>query len=171
MLLPFASRGVYSPTQSETNGMWVRATQTRQFRVRDVVFFKHGNLVDKLLPLDQLITSDSATLNISNQKNGQIEQTIHHESCDSPHSPVKALARRVYHILNNGGTTDFLICEYMENEPLHTVTPTNMIQLIRKVAMALKLHKAGIDIDLIGNHSLRVGGAMYLKLLANQTPW
>ena len=42
-----------------------------------------------------------------------------------------------------------------------------MIQLVRKVAKALKFHEAGIYIDLIGNHSLRVGGAMSLKILGN----
>ena len=40
-----------------------------------------------------------------------------------------------------------------------------MINLIRHAAKNLELHKSGIDIDLIGNHSLRAGGAMALKLL------
>ena len=43
-----------------------------------------------------------------------------------------------------------------------------MMTGIRSAASSLKLHTKGLDIDLIGVHSLRAGGAMALKLQGEQ---
>lgn len=67
-----------------------------------------------LLSLDQLLEATSATLKITNQKNGRMGETIHHECTNKNTSPVKALARRVNQILKDGGTKDCLLCNYFD---------------------------------------------------------
>ena len=127
-------------------------------------FWKEGKQLDRNSTLPTLLTADAATLKISNQKNGRMGQTIHQEAIDTNHCPVKALARRLSHILNNGGTDDTLICMYKDADNISAVTPTDLIKAIRASVRALKLHEAGIDPDIVGVHSLRAGGAMALKL-------
>ena len=81
------------------------------------------------------------------------------------HGPVTAAARRVFHILNNGGTEDSLLCNYINDEGIwNAVTPTEMRSTLRAAVQHLKLNECGIDPDLVGVHSLRAGGAMALKL-------
>ena len=60
------------------------------------------------------MTADSCTLKITNQKNGRIGETIHQCAIDSEHCPVRAMARRVNHLLTNNGTTDNLICDVFD---------------------------------------------------------
>jgi hypothetical protein len=91
-------------------------------------------------------------------------QTIHHEAIDESYCPIKALAHRIHHILNNKGTEDAVICTYFQNDELHHITPTDMIQCIRTGVRDLRLDKSRIDPDIVGVHSLRAGGAMSLKL-------
>jgi hypothetical protein len=90
-------------------------------------------------------------------------QTIHHESTDEK-GAVAALAKRVHHILSNGGTEQQLICDYWTATGWAAVTSQDLIDFIRLAASSLKLDESGIDSDLLGVHSLRAGGAMALKL-------
>ena len=146
------------------NGQKVRATRTIQFSVGNVGFFKNGKIIPRNSPLDLLITSDAATLKISNQKNGRMGETIHHEATKKEGCPITALAHRVHHIISNGGNNDTLLCDYHENEQWSSVTSQDIIQLVRATVKSLNLHQNGIDADLVGSHSLRAGGAMALKL-------
>ena len=94
-------------------------------------------------------------------------QTIHHKAVSLPHCPVKALARRVIHILDNGGTESSLLCEYKNattDKDFNTIASTDIISHVRFAVIALGLNKAGIDPDMVGAHSLRAGGAMAMKL-------
>ena len=152
-----------SPKKVRVNGVWKRATRTRQFRVGDVGFFKNHKLLPRRSPLNILLTADSATLKISNQKNGRMGQTIHHESTGD-NGAVAALARRTHHILAHGGSEDMLICAVSVNGAWSSVTSSNIRKTLRQGASQMKLHLQGIDPDLIGCHSLRAGGAMALKL-------
>jgi hypothetical protein len=153
-----------TPRRVKRNNNWVHATRTIQFRTKDVGFWKNGKQLDRNSSLETLLLADAATLKISNQKNGRMGQTIHKESIHANHCPVKALARRLSHILGNGSTDDTLICMYKEAGKISAVTPTDLIQAIRDSIRTLNLHKAGIDPDIVGVHSLRAGGAMALKL-------
>jgi hypothetical protein len=148
------------------NGKTVSATRTKQFRVKDVGFFKNGVILPRRSRLDILITADQGTLKITYQKNGRMGETITHETVkDAVHGPVTALARRVHHILSNGGTEDSLLSDYINEAGVwNTVTSTQMRQGVRTSVKTLKLDKNGIDPDLVGVHSLRAGGAMALKL-------
>jgi hypothetical protein len=155
-----------APRFVNRNGRTVRATRTVQFTVGNIGFFKKNKILSRHSPLETLLTADQCTLKITNQKNGRMGETITHETVkNEQHGPVTALARRVHHIISNGGTEDTLISEYIdESGNWHTVTPTHMRVGIRQAVKQLDLHKNGIDIDLIGVHSLRAGGAMALKL-------
>ena len=143
-----------------------RATRTVQFHVGDVGFFKDGKVLRRSTKLSDLSLADSATLKITNQKNGRMGETIHHETVSNlPHGPVQALARRVHHILSNGGDTKNLLCAYITDDGIwHSITPTDMRSALRHTVLELNLQDQGIDVDLVGVHSLRAGGAMALKL-------
>ena len=91
-------------------------------------------------------------------------QTIHHHAINEEACPIQALARRVHHILSNGGSSNNEICDVHENSSWTQITSRQMIDSIREAVRSLKLHDNGIDADLVGAHSLRAGGAMALKL-------
>ena len=153
------------------NGKQRRATRTVQFRIGDIGFFKDNAQLPRNSPLPLLLTADQCTLKITNQKNGRMGETInHHAIKDNPLCPVKALARRVHHILSNDGTTKTLLCAVKINTPIQTqshwynITSSDMLTNLRSAITALSLHKGGIDPDLVGVHSLRAAGAMALKL-------
>ena len=145
-----------------------RATRTSQFKIKDIGFFKNHKILPRHSPLAVLITADSCTLKITNQKNGRMGQTIHHEAITNKlDCPIRAIARRVHHVLSNGGSNDNYICDVKQPSQPQTwyqITSADMRTQLRKAVSTLKLHLAGIDPDLVGVHSLRAGGAMALKL-------
>ena len=93
-------------------------------------------------------------------------KTIHNESFDSRLCTCKALARRIHHILTNGGSTESYICKYSVTSKytFATVMKTDIIIAIRFSVSAFKLHHAGINPDLVGVNSLRARVDMSLKL-------
>ena len=151
------------PRRVRRNGKWIRATRTKQFQVGDVGFWKDGKILPRHSDLQTLLSADAATMKISNQKNGRTGQTIHHEST-GPNGAVAALARRVHHILANGGTESKLICDTCTDKNWMSVESSHIVAIVRLAAKSLKLQIQGIDPDLIGAHSLRAGGAMALKI-------
>ena len=144
---------------------WIRATRTIQFQLKDIGFFKNGKILSRESPLIALYTADGATMKITNQKNGRMGQVVHQEATGKIDCPVRALARRVHHILSNGGKQTDLLCTFLSDAgKWDSVTPSNMIEELRSAATRIDLKSRGIDPDLIGVHSLRAGGAMALKL-------
>jgi hypothetical protein len=146
------------------NGTRVSATRTKQFRFSNMGFFKDDQIVARTSTLSTLLSCDSATLKISNQKNGRMGETIHQKATGHDLCPVKALARRIHHITSNGGDDSRLLCDYYVNDEWHSVRSNDIIAMVRMAAKLLKLDNQGIDPDLIGAHSLRAGGAMALKM-------
>lgn len=96
-------------------GKKVRATRTVQFSVENIGFFKDNKILPRKSNLKTLLTADSCTLKITNQKNGQMGETIHQNSIESKFCPVKSLARRVNHILTNDGSNTNLICDVWDD--------------------------------------------------------
>jgi hypothetical protein len=93
-----------------------RATkQTVQFKLEDVTFFKTDkNGILRCLPRNAqhslIMTAESATLKLDNQKNGWKGVCVHQEANgEAFNCPVKALARRVIHLRENGGETKTLL--------------------------------------------------------------
>jgi hypothetical protein len=152
------------PRYVTRNGRKERATRTKQFSVQNVGFFKDGKIIPRTSTLELLLTCDAATLKITNQKNGRMGETVHQKSNGTETCPVKALAHLVHHILSNNGTEDRLLCDYKVDDSWHSLMSSDIIACVRNAAKLLKLHKQGIDPDLIGAHSLRAGGAMALRL-------
>jgi hypothetical protein len=136
-------------------------TRTEQFRVQDVTFRHNGLVLPTTSPLDLLLRAESVTLYLDNQKNGQRGATIHHTACPSWFCPVKALARRVAHIVSQGCAP---------TTPLSYVGPgthviaKNVKALVHRAAVETNLPAQGYDLHRIGTHSLRASGAMALKL-------
>jgi hypothetical protein len=83
--------------------------QTIQFKLEDVTFFKtdkNGTLrcLPSNAPHSLIMTAESATLKLNNQKNGWKGVCVHQEANGEAFKcPVKALARRVIHICENKG--------------------------------------------------------------------
>ena len=150
------------------NGQIVRATRTVQFTIGSVGFFSTTNQeIPKTAPLAILIVAQYVVLRITNQKSGRMGDLITHETIlgEPVNCPGKALARRVHHIISNGGDKDTLLCSYLDElGTWHTLTPNDMRSSLRHAARKMNLHTQGIDTDLIGVHSLRAGGAMAMKL-------
>ena len=148
------------------NGKTKRATRTQQFKIKNIGFFKNNKILPRRSKLHELLQADSCTLKITNQKNGRMGQTIHHFATHAPACPVKAVARRVHHILSNGGSEANFICDIFDKSTnsWNQVTAQNMMTGVRQAVSSLNLQQCGIDIDLVGVHSLRAGGAMALKL-------
>ena len=148
------------------NGKTRRATRTMQFSVANIGFFKDNKILPQESPLQKLLTADSCTFKISNQKNRRMGETIHQCAIPSKHCPVKAASHRVHHILQHHGNTDNLICNVFlsATNTWTQVTPQQMMKSIRSAAEALQLHKNGLNAYLLGMHLLRAGGTMTLKL-------
>jgi len=155
------------PTRVKKNGKWVRATRTVQFNVGNIGFKDaNGTDIPRSSPLEKLLQAHSITMKITNQKNGQMGTTIHHEDTGKETSPTKALARRIHHILSNGGRTDSLICDYYDEEAdtFSTIQAQHIRDMVKAMVTKLNLQSKGITPDLVGTHSLQAGGAMALKL-------
>ena len=73
-------------------------------------FFKDGHIVSQSFPVKVLLTSDSATLNISHQKNNWMGETIQKVAKGKDMCPVKSLADVVHTIPQDGVITEELLC-------------------------------------------------------------
>jgi integrase len=108
------------------------------------------------------MSADAVTLYLENQKNGQKGATIHHTAVlDSWFCPVKALARRVSDITEQGfGRATPLSCV----SPGSHVISKHIVATVREAARITRLPDHGYNLMRIGAHSLRASGAMAMKL-------
>ena len=153
--------GEYTPARSNHN------KHTHTFCVKNVIFWdSNGFLIPHTSTPAQLDKATKAAIVIPTQKNGIKGQCIHQDCTGTAYSPVKALARRVHHILSNNGTLDTPIhCYY---NPLFThwknVTADNINNAVRAAAGQTGLYTRGYEPSDVSSHSLRAGGAMALYL-------
>lgn len=146
--------------------------QTVQFRFRDVTFFKkdqRGRLrqLSRLAPDHDILTANSATLKLDNQKNGWKGVCINQQT-NGEHilCPVRALARRVLHIRQHAFSLDTFLSTFVANGRQFNVTDNDMRKSLKMAALHLNYPVLkGIPIDRIDTHSLRSGGANALSLL------
>ena len=139
--------------------------------MEDVTFFKTDkNGILRCLPrnaLHSLIrTAESATLKLDNQKNGWKGVCVHQEANGKEFNcPVKALARRVIHIRENGGDTKTLLSAIYIDGIRYDVTGEDISKGLKMAANLLQYPTTrGIPINRIDTHSLRSGGANALAL-------
>ena len=76
---------------------------------------------------------------------------------------VQSFAHVLHTILQDGGTTEILLCEYKHNNTWEHVQSADNSAVVRTSTKQLKLHHKCIDPVLDVSHSLREGGAMALK--------
>ena len=153
------------PKFSMVNGVRVSSSRTKQFKVRNIGFFKNGRIVPRSAPLASLLSCDAATMKITNQKNGRMGQTIHQEATGTPDCPIQALAYRVHHILSSpNGSKNNYICDFYTDDQWCSITSSEIVKLVQAATRQLQLDNQAIDPDMVGSHSLRAGGAMALKL-------
>lgn len=142
--------------------------QTTVFKVRDCTFWTaRRQPIPSTSPLSVLQNAHSATLTITNQKNGIKGQHIHHFATKQRHCPIKTLARRVHHIMTNKGSPDDLICTYYPSTQTRKYVTSNIINTaVKTAADALGLFRpdSGYTPQDVSSHSLRAGGAMAMHL-------
>ena len=142
-------------------------TNTIPITVRDITFrTASGQLIPPTAPLSALLAAAEATIRMPNQKNGVKGQCIHHECTGTIHSPIKSLARRVHHILANGGSPTHSLYHY--SHPLSTtwgtITSQHINQTLKQAGDEIGLYKLGYTSSDVSSHSLRAGGAMAMHL-------
>ena len=146
---------------SRTRGL----RRTKQFRVRDVSFHRNGVVLDPAENLDVLTSATGATLKLTNQKNGVRGSCVHHHAISNRRAcPVRALARRVHHVLSSGGSGDDMLCSFFDHRGKGVVVDRDITTMVRLAAVDLKLAERGFPSERLGSHSLRAGGAVALAV-------
>ena len=144
--------------------------QTVNFRVVDVTFFKKGDdgrlrQLPRNASKEEILSADSATLRLTNQKNGWKGVCInHHINGQTYYCPVKALARRILHIREHSTDTDLGICAFFSDGKRFDVTEDDVRHALKFAGKQLNYPERGIPIERIDTHSLRGGGANALSL-------
>ena len=149
----------------------LNAKQTDQFRVRDVRLFKRCKLgtlrqLPPHAPSDDLLSADSSTLRLGNQKNGWKNVCIHQEANGCTYfCATRALARRLIYIRDHTPDRDTLLSAYWVAGERRDVNDEDIRGAIKSAATALKYpEQRGIGINQVDTHSLRGGGANALHL-------
>ncbi len=145
--------------------------QTIQFRIKDVTFFKRDDLgrlrqLPRNSPDHLIMSADSATLKLDNQKNGWKGVCIHHQTNGESYlCPIRALGRRVCHIRANTKNTNANLSTFFVKGKPHEVNHNHISSAVKLAAAALDYPSCkGIPIDRVDTHSLRCGGANALSL-------
>ena len=146
--------------------------QTQQFKLKDVTFFRRGRggRLRQLPPnasTEEIMTADSCTLKLDNQKNGWKGVCVnHHANGDVIFCPVQALGRRYLHLRkHHKGDWKIYLSAYFEEDGLRRdVTNSDISKAIKVAATMLDYPDRGIPIDRVDTHSLRGGGANALSL-------
>ena len=92
--------------------------QTRQFRLRDIVFFKKdkgGNLrqLVKKSTDKEIVVSEGATIRLVNNKIGHKNACIHREKWEPYLNPVRSLGSRYFRLRRNMGKLGCLISAFL----------------------------------------------------------
>jgi hypothetical protein len=112
-------------------------------------------------PYSLIMTAESATLKLGNQKNGWKGVCVHLEANgEAFNCPVKALAHQVIHLRKNGGDNKALLSAFYIDGTCYDVTKEDISKGLKIVATLLHYPETrGILIEYINTHSLRSGGA------------
>jgi hypothetical protein len=153
-----------------TKGTRNSSKQTVQFKIEDVTFFRKdatGNLrqLGRNAPEDLIMTAESATLKLDNQKNGWRGVCIHQEANGEPIAcPVRALGRRYVTIRRHSDNPTLSLSSYYNKGARQDVTDKHIRGALKLAAAALGYPSRGFPVDRIDTHSLRSGGANALAL-------
>jgi hypothetical protein len=140
-----------------------RAKQTIPLRLCDIRLWHKGVDLQHSSGLTNLLTVEGATICIAHTKNGSKGVVVHHEAFGDPICPVAALARRVANI-SLGLLLGTLDTVYHGSTAISKVTDRDIGIAVQWGAIYDGLLLRGYTLNRILSHSLRVGGAMALKL-------
>ena len=124
--------------------------------------------MDRLSPLSTLVAgllqTDSVTITLDNQKNGQRDAVLHHEALpNNPLCPCKAAARWLVEMcLADPTNPNAIISLYAPNK--HISATRGMAGILRKAALRSTIRLHSYDLLRISPHYHRASGAMQLKL-------
>lgn len=144
--------------------------QTVQFRMKDVTFFKRNDVgqlrqLPRDAPANDILSADSATLKLDNQKNGWKGVCIHQESNGLEYNcGVRALGRRYVHIRSNTTNAKVELSAYFIDGKRNDVRDKHVSEALKFAAELLDYPSRGIPIERVDTHSLRIGGACALAL-------
>jgi hypothetical protein len=145
--------------------------QTVQFKLEDVTFFKTDKkgilqCLPRNAPYSLIMTAESATLKLNNQKNGWKGVCMHQEANgEAFNCPVKVLARQVNHLHKNCGDNKALLSVFYLDGTRYDVTGEDISKGLKMAATLLHYPEMrGIPIEHISTHSLQSGSANALAL-------
>ena len=139
-----------------------RSKQTIPLRKKDVHVWRRSAQISGDCDWEALYGATVVTISLENQKNGQKGCILHHFATGGPFCPVKAMARIMWAI--RGSHPDTQLGTFFVAGRIQRVTADDMRKALRAQAISSHLTSQGYDVSRIGNHSLRSGGAVALKL-------
>jgi hypothetical protein len=148
--------GEYTPSREKR--------RTIPLRKKDIRLWRAGTILPNDSPLDVLISADSVTICLENQKNGHKNALLHHTSSnDTSVDLVKSAAILIHAIRNLPETTP--IGSFIDDlARIQRITADEICSAIQIGAIQSNLAAHGYSMSRISSHSIRSGGAMHLKL-------
>lgn len=140
-----------------------RAKQTIPIRRQDVKLWRNNQLLDHRLPFEELILADAVTIRLENQKNGFKGAILHHFASGRALCPVRSavlLVHPIAHLPRDTGLGTYISAD----GAIRRVNAAEVRAAVHCGAVGDGLPARGYDLDRIGSHSLRSGGATHLKL-------
>ena len=151
-----------------------RSKQTKQFKLKDIRFFKKDEfgklrLLDRGAPDEEILSADAATLKLDNQKNGWKAVCVNQwTNGHLIYDGVRALGRRYVHVRRHAtgsNAWDTYVSAFWENGTRYDISDKDMRESLKWAAEFLHYEdEKGIPVDRVDTHSLRMGGANALAL-------
>ncbi len=142
-----------------------------QFKLENMTFFKTDKkgilrCLPHNAPYSLIMTVESTTLKLDNQKNGWKGLCVHQEANGEAFNCLdKALVRQVIHLRKNGGDNKSLLSVFYLDGICYDVTGEDISKGLKMAATLLHYPATRrIPIEGIDMHSLRSGGANALAL-------
>jgi hypothetical protein len=133
------------------------------FRLEDSQLFFAGNrLVYSSCSTAEFDLSDFATLEFTTQKNGVKGEVVGLGCTGEYFSPVKALQRRVQHLLAHGASPDTPLASYYDAGTWFRITPSQVTTALRSAVATFDPNTLGFSPSDVSARSLRAAGAMAL---------
>ena len=138
--------------------------RTVPLRRKDVKLWKGTDRIALDSPSYELAQADGVTIRLENQKNGEKGCVLHHDrSADPALCPVRAMVALIQ--ASQGMADDAGLGSFRtRNGQPGRVTAHDIRAAVRQSVELDGLESKGFDVDRVGSHSLRAGGAIMLKL-------
>ena len=145
--------GEYTGTSSNTTPFAFKDTQL--FIGRDRLTYASCSDADFSL-------SDFTTLEFTSQKNGVKGEVIGLGCTGEYFSPVRAVRRRVQHLLAHSAPPDTPLASYDRDGKWHRINPTQITTALRLAVATFEPRDLGFNVTDVSARSLRASGAMAL---------